>query len=162
MKSQPLFKLFKTADNWLLAGIAVMAFIFFLQTWNYRTSAAMFPRLVSALVAFFCLYQLFENGLAAWRGKDSTRKKAGPERVVALAWYCVALAITAYLALIVVVGFNIGTLVLMIAFPPFIGYRRWVVIVPTAVILTLVVAYSFGSILHVQLPEGILGSLVGR
>jgi hypothetical protein len=67
----------------------------------------------------------------------------------------------AYLALIVVIGFNLATLVFMILYPPLIGYRRWVVIVPFAVIMTAAVAYCFGSILHVQLPIGILGSALG-
>ncbi len=153
--------LFKSADNWLLAVLGVMGMSFFAQTWNYRPSAAMFPRLVSAIVAVLCLYQLGENIWTALAGKSLPGKKAREDAPAAVAWYWVAIAMSAYLALIYIVGFNLATFLFLLAFPPLVGYRRWTVIVPVALVLTVAVALSFGSILHVLLPQGMLGSLLG-
>jgi hypothetical protein len=83
------------------------------------------------------------------------------ETLAGIAWYWVVLAMGIYLALIPIIGFNPATLVFMTAFPPLVGYRRWVVIIPFAVVMTVAVAYSFGTILHIQLPIGILGSALG-
>ena len=153
-------KLFKSPDNWMLAIFSVMAIAFFFDTWHFRAAAALFPRLVSGIVAVLCLYGLGESIWTAVRGKAPARK-AKAEGPRAIAWYWVVLTMAAYLALIVVIGFNLATLAFMILFPPLIGFRRWVIIVPFAVIMTAAVAYSFGSILHVQLPIGILGSALG-
>lgn len=149
------------ADNWLLASLGVMALSFFTQTWNYRTAAAMFPRLVSMIVAVLCIYQLGENVWTALAGKDQTGKKARGGTAVAIAWYWAVLAMVVYLAMIVIIGFNLATLAFMIGFPPLVGYRRWVVISVVAIVMTVSVALSFGSILHVQLPGGWLGSVMG-
>ena len=138
-----------------------MAVSFFAQTFNYRTSAAMFPRLVSMIVAALCIYQLGENIWTALGRKSQTGKKSKGGIAVAIAWYWVVLAMVVYLAMIVIIGFNLATLAFMVGFPPLVGYRRWVVIGIVGLVMTVSVALSFGSILHVQLPGGLLGSVMG-
>ncbi len=159
--STSLGGLFKKADTWLLTGLAVMGIVFFFDTFHYRPAAALFPRIVSGVVAILCLYELGGTVWAAVRGKPLAEKRRKEEAPTAIAWYWVALVMALYLALIPLVGFNLATLAFMLAFPPLVGYRRWIVIVPFAVIMTVAVAYAFGSILHVMLPTGLLGSALG-
>jgi hypothetical protein len=154
-------ELLKSADNWLLAFLGVMSVVFFVDTWHFRPAAAMFPRLIAGIVAALCIYQLGENIWTWWAGKSPAGKKAKEQQEVAIAWYWIALAIALYLVLILVIGFNPATLVFLLVFPRLVGYRRWSVTVPVAIVLTVAVAFSFGSMLHVQLPVGLLGSAMG-
>lgn len=154
--------LFKRVDTWLLAMLAAMGIVFFFDTFHYRAAAALFPRIVSVAVAVLCLYELGGKIWTVLRGKPLAEKKRKDDAPAAIGWYWVALAMGAYLALIPLVGFNLATLAFMIAFPPLIGYRRWIVTLPFAVIMTVAVAYSFGTILHVQLPIGLLGAALGQ
>ena len=112
-------------------------------------------------VAVLCLYELGGKIWAVVRGKPVAEKIRKADSPAAIGWYWVVLALAAYLALIPLIGFNLATLAFMIAFPPLVGYRRWIVIVPFAIIMTVAVAYSFGTILHVQLPTGLLGQAMG-
>ncbi len=152
---------FKSWDNLLLAGGAVVAFILLLQTGDYRPAAALFPRIVTIVVIVLCLYQLGENAWAFFRGQASKKKKKeAPEAPAGMAWYWIFLTIVAYFVLIEVLGFLLATAIYMVGFPVLLGYRRWVIILAVMILLTASVGYSFGTILHVPLPEGMISSLV--
>ncbi len=157
----PIRGFLKSADNWLLGFLGVMGIVFFADTWHYRPAAAMFPRLIAGIVAILCIYQLGENVWTYWTGTRPGGKKATEQQKGVIAWYWIVLAIALYLVLILVIGFNPATFVFLLAFPRLVGYRRWIVTVPVAVVLTVAVAFSFGSVLHVQLPVGLLGSAMG-
>ncbi len=147
-------------DNWLLALLGVMALSFFAQTWGYRAAAATFPRLVSMIVAVLCILLLAEKIRTARAGAGQTGKSKGGS-AVAIAWYWVVLTMVAYFAAMLIIGFNLATLAFMIGFPALVGYRRWAVIGIVAIAMTAAVALGFGSFLHVQLPGGLLGNVVG-
>lgn len=153
----------KNGDNLLLAGLAAVALVFLIQTGDYRPAAAMFPRLVSIVVIGLCFYQLGENAWTFFGGKPlKTKKKATEESVPGMAWYWIFLSVLVYFGLIYVLGFVLSTALYLLAFPVLVGYRRWVTIAVVAVVMTLLVHFSFGSILHVPLPEGMVGSWLAR
>ncbi len=160
MNPRQLREFFSSADTWLLAGIGALAVIFFAMTFSYRPAAAFFPRVVTVIVAVLCLYELAMNVRTARAGQLVPRDKS-EEAAQGIAWYHALLAIAAYCALIYGLGFVLATLVFLIGFPPLIGYRRWVVIVITAAVLTVLVEVSFVRFLHVSLPKGWLPTLFG-
>ncbi len=157
---QPIREFFSSADTWLLAGLGTLAVVFFAMTFSYRAAAAFFPRVVTVIVAVLCLYELAMNVRAARAGQLAQRDKS-EEGGRGIAWYHALLAIAAYCALIYVVGFDLATLVFLIGFPLRVGYRNWIVVVITAVVLTALVEISFVRFLHVPLPKGLLGALLG-
>ncbi len=152
---------FKSWDNLLLAGGAMVALILLWQTGDYRPAAALFPRIVCIVVIALSLYQLGENAWTYFKGAAPKKKKKEVEEVSAgIAWYWIFLTIVAYFVLIEVLGFIVATAIYMVGFPVFMGYRRWVIILIVMVLLTASVGYSFGTILHVPLPQGMISSLI--
>ncbi len=153
--------LLKDADNWLLVMLGGMAVVFFAQTWQYRAAAAFFPRIVGFVVAALCSYELGVNfwtaRLAAARGGETE-----PSAQQGLAWYWAFASLFGYFVLISIIGFDLATVAYLLCFPVLVGYRRWVVIALTAVIITVLMDVSFGRFLHVPLPPGLIGTWLGR
>ncbi len=149
-----------SADAWLLAGLGALAIVFFVMTFNYRPAAALFPRIVTIIVAALCIYELGVSLRAALAGQLAAREQR-EEVARGLRWYHALLAIAAYCALIYVLGFDLATLAFLIVFPPLTGYRRWIIIVIAAVVITVLVEVSFVRFLHVPLPKGWLPTLLG-
>ena len=61
-----------------------------------------------------------------------------------------------YVAMIVLLGFPIATLMYLLACPRLMGYPRWKVLIPYAVLLTSAVFLAFAYVLHVRFPQGLL------
>lgn len=147
-------------ENWLLAMLGLFALLFFLQTWTYPAVAALFPRLVSAVVVALAFYQLAGN----LRANQSARQKARADepreqtagKPAGLPWISTLIAIFVYFGLIYLLGFTGGTLLFLLGLPVWMGYRRWVTLAVVAVVMTLVIVVSFSSFLHIPLPEGAL------
>ncbi len=158
---QVIDTLLKDADNWLLVILGGMAVVFFVQTWQYRPAAALFPRIVSFVVAALCFYEL---GVNFWAARSAASKGGETEHAAqsGLAWYWAFASLLAYLFLIAIIGFDLATVAYLFAFPVLVGYRRWVVIALTAVIVTVLVDISFGRFLHVPLPPGLVSTWLGR
>lgn len=149
----------KGADNWLLLGVGVLASVFFAQTFNYKPSAALFPRVVSVVVAALCLYQLGSN---VWEKRISNGASAAASSASGLAWHWTFLSLLAYVGLIALIGFLWATALYLLGFPILMGYRRWRVLLIVTVVMTLLVEFSFNRFLHIPLPEGMIQSLMGR
>ena len=157
---QPIRAFFASADTWLLAGLGALALVFFAMTYSYRPAAAFFPRIVTIIVAVLCFYELAMNLRAALAGQLAQRDKS-EESAQGIAWYHALLAIVVYCASIYLFGFDLATLLFLIGFPLRVGYRNWIVILITAIVLTAVVEIGFIRFLHVPLPKGLLGALLG-
>ncbi|GEM_PF-2193083 len=158
---QTIGEFLKNADNWLLGALGAMAVVFFVQTFGYRPAAALFPRIVSTVVAALCFYELGVNLWTFLAARSKTRPRGDAARGGA-AWYWVFLSLVIYVGLIYLVGFNFATAIYLIAFPIMVGYRRWAIVLVTAIVLTVLVDVGFGRFLHVPLPAGLLGGLLGR
>jgi hypothetical protein len=153
--------LLSDADNWLLVILGGMAVVFFILTWQYRPAAAFFPRIVSFVVAALCSYEL---GVNFWTARSAAPKggEAKPAVQQGLAWYWAFASLLAYFLLISLAGFDVATVAYLFVFPVLVGYRRWVVIAITAVVVTVLVDASFGQFLHVPLPPGLINAWLGR
>ncbi len=154
-------ELLRDADNWLLVILGGMGVVFFILTWQYRPSAAFFPRIVSFVVAALCFYEL---GVNFWTARSAVSKEGETDHAVqqGLAWYWAFASLLVYFFLISLVGFDLATVAYLFVFPVLVGYRRWVVIAITAVVVTALVDVSFGQFLHVPLPPGLINAWLGR
>jgi len=151
----------RNADSWLLAVVGTAAVVFFAMTWHYQRAAALFPRLVTFVVAFLCFYQLGGNilkDLANREGGSEERTGPGPAGLI---WYYSFLIIAVYYFLIYAVGFLWGTAAFLVVFPLAMGYRRPAAVLAVAVILTALVQIGFGGFFPVPLPHGALFRLFG-
>ncbi len=148
----------RNSENWLILFLGALSTYFFAQTFHYRSGAALFPRIVSTVVAILCFYHLTEN---IWKSLKNPPggKGTGPEPSLGLAWYGSLTLLLLYLLLIYVLGFILATGLFMVTFPAIAGYRRWRVILPTALVTTLLIDVSFNRFLQIQLHEGVLFNL---
>ena len=145
----------KNQENWLILFLGSLAVYFFIKTFSYRPAAALFPRLVSAIVALLSFYHLAENIWKTFK-KQPEAQITITELTICLPWYRSLVLVLLYLLLIYLTGFVIATGLFMIYFPVAAGYRRWPVIVVTAVATALLIDLSFNRLLQIQLHEGIL------
>jgi len=129
-------------ESLLLLILCAFALAFLLETTKLGQTAALFPRLVAGATLF-----IFVIGLA-FRRADSTLEKRPQTAAVALQ--------AGYVAMIVLLGFPIATLMYLLACPRLMGYPRWKVLIPYAVLLTSAVFLAFAYVLHVRFPQGLL------
>ena len=148
----------KSQENWLILFLGSLAVYFFVKTFSYRPAAALFPRIVSAIVALLAFYHLAENIWKALKKPPETDETT-TEAPVCLAWYGSLGLVLLYLLLVYLIGFVLATGLFMIFFPLAAGYRRWPVIIVTAVATALIIDLSFNRLLQIQLHEGILFAL---
>jgi len=145
----------KNQENWLILFLGSLAVYFFIKTFGYRPAAALFPRIVSAIVALLAFYHLAENIWKAFH-KQPEEERTVTGLPICLHWYRSLALVLLYLLLIYLAGFVLATGLFMIYFPIAAGYRRWPVIVVTAVATALLIDLSFNRLLQIQLHEGIL------
>ncbi len=149
----------KSQENWLILFLGSLAAYFFIKTFSYRPAAALFPRIVSAIVAILSFYHLAENIWKALK-KQPEAEITVAEIPVCLPWYGSFVLILLYLLLIYLIGFVFATGLFMIFFPVAAGYRRWPVIITTALATALLIDLSFNRLLQIQLHEGILFTML--
>ena len=152
---QAFGRLMRNSENWVLSILGTFGVVFIVQTYSYRSSAALFPRLVGIVVAFLCFYQLGENVWLTFTGRALKAEK-NEKTAVGLTWYWSFLLIILYFGLIYLIGFVWGTGFFLIFFPFAAGYKRWVAIVSVAVVTAILIEVSFSYFLQIQLPSGIL------
>ena len=136
-------------ESLLLLILCGFAFAFLLETTKLGPTAALFPRLVAeaTLLAFVI-------GLAI---RLMTTRATTAKRPPAATSFGTALALQAgYVAMVVLLGFPIATLMYLLACPRLMGYQRWKILFPYAVLLTSAVFLAFAYVLHVRLPRGLL------
>ncbi len=147
----------RNQENWLLVFLGALATYFFIKTFGYRSGAALFPRIVSFVVAILCSFHLFENIVKTLRNLPH-REDAGAA-AICLSWRGSLALILMYFLLIYLIGFVLATGLFMIFFPVAAGYRRWPVIVITALATAVLIDLSFNRFLEIQLHEGFLFTL---
>jgi hypothetical protein len=150
-----MHRVIRNPENWIVAVVGLFAVVFFGNSFSYRPSAALFPRLVSAVVGSLCFYQLGSGIRRSLRTGLQEPEPAGAT-VPGLAWYWSFLLTAGYIALIALIGFIAGTGIFLILFPILAGYRRWVRVALFAVALVIMAHIGFGMFLHVQFPSGLL------
>lgn len=150
--------LIKNQENWLAVLLGSLSIYFFIKTFGYRPAAALFPRIVSAVVAVLCFSHLCKN---IWKAFPAPLKPAetGTTAAIRLPWQGSAVVVLLYLLLIALLGFVWATGIFMLYAPAAAGYRKWPVIIVTALAMTILIEISFNRFLQIQLHEGFLFTL---
>ena len=145
-------------EGFLLLILGAFAASFLVQSWGLGETAAMFPRLVAGasllLLALAVVFELMGKGRARKKPLETVTTRA-PDAVL---WPVALTVQIAYIALVVLVGFSLATLIYLMGSPLQMRYRRWGVLGAFAILLTASVVVSFTYLFHVRLPEGLLWS----
>ena len=65
-----------------------------------------------------------------------------------------------YVVLLVPIGFLPCTIAVLIALPYMLGYQRWKVLIPFAVVITVAFYVIFRYGFYIKLPAGVLSGLL--
>ncbi|HEX2931326.1 MAG TPA: tripartite tricarboxylate transporter TctB family protein [Candidatus Binatia bacterium] len=145
-----------TLEAFLLAVLAGFSGLFLLATKDYGTTAALFPRVIALAALAFLVVDLVWGYVLA--GKECGEPQAKTRAVTSSTGWVWPLALQGgYIALIYVAGLSTATLFYLVACPWQLRYRNWVITILHAVLLTLVIVYTFHYVFHVRLPKGLLG-----
>ena len=150
-----LGRFLKNPENWVIVFLGTFSTAFFVQTFGYRPMAALFPRIISAVLMALSFYRLGRN-LFGSKILREMRKEEGVEGKKGLPWQWGLLFIFVYFGLINLVGFIGGTGLFLVIFPIVAGYRRWGIILLVAAGLVILTEVSLHLLLHVQFPAGLL------
>ena len=151
-------QLMRNSENWVLSILGAFGVAFIVQTYSYRPSAALFPRLVGIVEASLCFYQLGENIWLAFSDRAVKAEKS-EKTAQGLIWYWSFFLIISYFGLIYLIGFVWGTGAFLMFSPFAAGYKRWIAILIVAVVTAILTEVSFSLFLQIQLPSGILFAL---
>jgi tripartite tricarboxylate transporter TctB family protein len=144
-------------ESLLLVILCGFALAFLFETTKLQQTAALFPRLVAeaSLLVFVIAgaLRLLKSSATAVEEADSMSGKT-PKNALS---FGAALALQAgYVAACFFLGFPIATLIYLLACPRLMGYQRWKILFPYAVLLTSAVFLAFAYVLHVRFPRGLL------
>jgi hypothetical protein len=151
----------KNSENWVLAVLGALGTVFFIQTFHYRFSAGLFPRIVNTVLAFLCFYRLYKNIKEASIGRTAGEEKTGPVGT-GLRWYWSFVITVLYFGMICLIGFVWATGLFLLTFPIAAGYKRWMIVFIVAVATALLTEIIFSMFLQLSLPKGILFTLINR
>ena len=145
----------KNSENWLLAVLGALGTAFVIQTFHYRFSAGLFPRIVNAALVLLCVYKLYKNVEVASIGRLSEEEKT--EAVgTGLRWHWSFVITVSYFGMICLIGFVWATGLFLLIFPFAAGYKRWIVVFIVAVLTAIATEIGFNIFLQLSLPKGIL------
>lgn len=138
------------SKNKLVSLLCPLAFLVFgiwikVSTLTMAKRDQMFPNLVAYLIIICAVIDF----ISEWRKMDHKDRFKGVNFVRLFA--CVA-ALFLYVFLIKKIGFFLDTLILCIFLMRLLGYKRWAVLIPSAIAITAVVFGVFWGLLNVPLP----------
>jgi hypothetical protein len=127
-------------------------------------SAALVPRLFGILAVIFSLLAIFYRALSFLRGYEkkkvtmgiSTPRLEGVEVEGAMNLFLAIGLSVLYLILAELIGFVVGTVLIVSAYLWFAQYRRIPAVVLYSVVTSLSLYWLFYSLLKVNLPQGLI------
>jgi putative tricarboxylic transport membrane protein len=157
-------------DRWLGAGLVAAALVLYvvvlpaqIATPRFQVgggvgglaaSPLFFPRLTAVVLGLLGAVLFLRGRTRAETLADGEGFAFGPGPAGRVGG--VALLLVLYLALLDPVGYLLLTPPALAALMAFLGFRRWPVVVPVAVLTTAVVYYGFRWGMKILLPEGLL------
>jgi putative tricarboxylic transport membrane protein len=111
---------------------------------GHAMGPAFFPRIVLACIGVMSVFVVIET----LRQPAARVALAGLGRVIGL--FSIAVA---YGGAITLIGFTLASIIFVVAVAAALGYRRWVVVIPVAVIYAFSVWLLFEKVLLIILPS---------
>lgn len=152
------------ADIVILLVIMLVAAYMFVASNSFADETKLFPQIVSATVFICCAAKL---GLMIWAigtskcGGRTEAVTAQEKKTLFTKKQLMVLVVSViYVAILNFVGFLISTIIVLIVLPYMLGYHRWKVLVPFAVIVTVAFYMIFRYGFYIKLPAGILSGIL--
>ena len=142
-------------DTIILAVISVLLAMEFIMSFSINPNAAQVPKMITGAGLVLCVIEAISQVKKIVTGKYETLKSEGAGHQT-LSWYMNLVLIAGYIAALSTIGFIPSSLVYLVLMPALMGYRKWKVVIPFAVITTVVLYLSFTYAFRVELPLGIL------
>ncbi len=166
-------KRFLNVENIILFLIgALSAYVFFTAFGFRKAQSKLMPQVISMGTLVCCIIALVLRIVAVIREEKKARAEktsvekeesisetAQPqkkEKAAALKQAGTMIAAVLYVALLEPLGFVLSTLLVLLGLPAALGYRKWYIIIPVAVILSVGLFFLFEKVFYVRLPVGLL------
>ena len=141
-----------SVDVDLLFKLAILAFLLllFIMSYNLSAMAARVPRMITGVGAVITIIDLVLHFVKPQQVVTSKANSKG----TTLPWFYSLLIVVLYVLSFNYFGFIIATFLVMIAYPFFLGYKRWNIILINSVVTTGVLYIVFVKFFYVRLPIG--------
>lgn len=166
-------KRFLSVENIILFLIgALSAYVFFAAFGFRKAQSRLMPQVISMGVLVCCIIALTLRITAVIRAEKKAKTAALPvekeesssetvstdkkEKTAALKQGGTMIAAVLYVVLLEPLGFVLSTLLVLLGLPAALGYRKWHVIIPVAVVLSVGLFFLFEKVFYVRLPVGLL------
>lgn len=147
-------KSFFSADLCILALISIASIYMFCASIPLSAEAKIFPQVVSTVTFIFCVYSIGKLFLLPVSGSKAA---TGQGKAAPLFHHFLLIAVALlYVVLLNPVGFLLCTIALFIAVPMILGNRNLKLIIPMAVISSVLFYVIFKMFFYVNLPSGIV------
>ncbi len=157
------------AENIIMFIIAAASVYMFFTSFGFRKAQSkLFPQIVSGLTFGCSVAGLIINCIKSSKVRDAvksgeeikeTEKKHGlfqhlPNH------YLVMIVTVIYIVLLEPLGFVISSALVLLVLPVLLGYRKWYVVLPVALVLSIGLYVLFKDVFYVYLPAGLLKSIM--
>jgi putative tricarboxylic transport membrane protein len=144
MQSKKVF----TAEFFILVILAAACICMFCLAIPLDIETRMFPQIISVITFLFSMYAIAARLLGkAAAGKD----KSGEKGIKHLLFVGISFV---YVLLLTPLGFIIDSIALFVAMPVVLGNKKFKLIIPTAIIATVIFYVVFKKLFFVNLPQG--------
>lgn len=134
------------ADRLFSFLVFLMAVAMFILSFSLPSQAALLPRWIALATAVLMLVVQFKP----------VRSKENTEEEVQIPFFIGSLYLVAYCIVFYLFGFRIATAILTIVLSRKLGLKNWVLTLLLALVLSVGLAYIFGHMFSVRIPEGAL------
>jgi hypothetical protein len=147
--------------------------IILVQSLGLSRTAGLMPKLISIVGIVLCVLVLLQGFIKAKATvtENSEAKKAGTtedkkqgdwqemakaEEDNGLPLYATILISIGYLGLFILLGFPVASIAVMLVLPFLLNYRKYIVMIPVAIVSSLAIYFSFVYFFHITLPTGLV------
>ncbi|MEC1261529.1 tripartite tricarboxylate transporter TctB family protein [Bacillus swezeyi] len=138
----------------ILAVAAIYLVLSFnLDSYPYAViDADVLPKSLGILLLILGIFLFFEKDQKDTNVKKLFQLKKKDVKVMTL---CVV-SLLIYITILEMAGFLLSTIILLIALPAILGYRKWKTAIVVSLIFTSTIYFSFHYLLNIMLPQGVL------
>ena len=161
LERKQLQEFFNLNTIFFIICLILVTVLFFLTFQMKTLSTYLLPRLLALFCMVGILIALIVDFLKiASPSREKEEQEELEETLQGINFFYTVIFALVYFTLIPMLGFTLSTCAALIVFSYLAGYRNKKIILPLAVILPLLFRYLFVSLLQVNLPEGILKSVI--
>jgi hypothetical protein len=139
----------------LFCSIAIAAsLIVLVASLSYQSASAYFPRLLAIFVAILAA----SLGFSRFKAPAEACETVNDANAELLGFAKVVVSLLVYTGALLVIGFNVATILFLLAMMVLLGARKPLIIVPVALGLTALLAFLFFWFLGVSPPEALINN----